>query len=418
MDKGRLLDSWKEISAYLGRGVRTCRRWERDLGLPVHRLDGSTKARVFAYASELDDWRARKQSSGGAKEGSSHRPGPMAGRKKLFVPALAVGTVLFAALALMTFLPRKTPAPPAKIENSIAVISFRNQTGDKTYDYLCQRAIPDLLITNLENAGYLYIATWERMTDLLKQMGKRDLRFIDSDLGFELCRREGISYLVSGSLTKAGETFVLDIKLLDAEKKKLLKAHQTRGSGEDSILSTQIDELSRDILGSVGIPEQKIEAVRLVIGDVTTSSLEAYSSYLEGEDFFFKFKFPEARASFEKALRIDPSFASAYRSLASVYTHLKDYKARAEAFAKAKQFSGTATRKEKLYIEAQAALYQGDVKAYIHGLEDIVNKYPKDKEAHAMLGTYISYNAPKGMKDLARATKEFERVLELDPEFR
>ena len=35
---GDRLDSWKEIAAYLGRGVRTVQRWEREEGLPVHRL--------------------------------------------------------------------------------------------------------------------------------------------------------------------------------------------------------------------------------------------------------------------------------------------------------------------------------------------------------------------------------------------
>lgn len=43
-----VLDSWKEIAAYLGRSEKTCRRLEKDLGLPVHRLEDSPKARVFA----------------------------------------------------------------------------------------------------------------------------------------------------------------------------------------------------------------------------------------------------------------------------------------------------------------------------------------------------------------------------------
>jgi hypothetical protein len=34
----RRLDSWKEIAAYLGRSIRTVQRWEREEGLPVHRL--------------------------------------------------------------------------------------------------------------------------------------------------------------------------------------------------------------------------------------------------------------------------------------------------------------------------------------------------------------------------------------------
>ena len=32
------LNGWKEIAAFLGKGVRTVQRWEREQGLPVHRL--------------------------------------------------------------------------------------------------------------------------------------------------------------------------------------------------------------------------------------------------------------------------------------------------------------------------------------------------------------------------------------------
>ena len=49
------LDSWKEIAAYLKRGVRTVQRWERVAGLPVRRL-GSGHGAVYAFKSELDGW--------------------------------------------------------------------------------------------------------------------------------------------------------------------------------------------------------------------------------------------------------------------------------------------------------------------------------------------------------------------------
>jgi hypothetical protein len=42
------LDSWKEIAAYLKRGVRTVQRWERTSGLPVHRLELDRQGSVFA----------------------------------------------------------------------------------------------------------------------------------------------------------------------------------------------------------------------------------------------------------------------------------------------------------------------------------------------------------------------------------
>jgi hypothetical protein len=51
-----ILNSWKEIAAYLGRGVRTVQRWERDLGLPVRRPRRKDRSTVLAFAEELDAW--------------------------------------------------------------------------------------------------------------------------------------------------------------------------------------------------------------------------------------------------------------------------------------------------------------------------------------------------------------------------
>ena len=53
---GDRLDSWKEIAAYLKRGARTVQRWEREEGLPVHRLVHDKLGSVYAYRPELDAW--------------------------------------------------------------------------------------------------------------------------------------------------------------------------------------------------------------------------------------------------------------------------------------------------------------------------------------------------------------------------
>ena len=50
------LDSWKEIASYLKRGIRTVQRWERDEGLPVHRLDHAKRGSVYASRRELTAW--------------------------------------------------------------------------------------------------------------------------------------------------------------------------------------------------------------------------------------------------------------------------------------------------------------------------------------------------------------------------
>ncbi|HMA54399.1 MAG TPA: VCBS repeat-containing protein, partial [Acidobacteriota bacterium] len=58
--KENILTSWKEIAAYLDRDVRTCVRWEQRYGLPVHRLERDSKAKVFAYKDQIDEWLAKR----------------------------------------------------------------------------------------------------------------------------------------------------------------------------------------------------------------------------------------------------------------------------------------------------------------------------------------------------------------------
>lgn len=50
------LDSWKEIAAYLGRDVRTLRRWEEERHLPIHRVPGGGRRAVFAFRGEIQSW--------------------------------------------------------------------------------------------------------------------------------------------------------------------------------------------------------------------------------------------------------------------------------------------------------------------------------------------------------------------------
>ena len=68
-----ILNSWKEISAYLGRGVRTVQRWERDFGLPVRRPAGHLKSSVVALRTDIDQWVAnRSQREAAPSQGEGH----------------------------------------------------------------------------------------------------------------------------------------------------------------------------------------------------------------------------------------------------------------------------------------------------------------------------------------------------------
>lgn len=70
----RVLNSWKEIAQYLGRGVRTVQRWEQFLGLPVRRPHGRSRSAVIAIPEELDAWlrKAHRNGESGLPSPSRH----------------------------------------------------------------------------------------------------------------------------------------------------------------------------------------------------------------------------------------------------------------------------------------------------------------------------------------------------------
>jgi hypothetical protein len=61
MQDRKVLHSWKDISNYTGRGIRTLQRYEVDSGFPVHRPAGKSRSAVLAFSDELDAWLNKPQ---------------------------------------------------------------------------------------------------------------------------------------------------------------------------------------------------------------------------------------------------------------------------------------------------------------------------------------------------------------------
>jgi Flp pilus assembly protein TadD len=109
--EARRLDSWKEIASFFDRDERTVKRWEKEKGLPVHRMPENTGARVFAFTDELSRWMNNPESNlkplrepGPAEqteasiESSATSP-PRSGTQWLYIAAVVAALVGIALLA-------------------------------------------------------------------------------------------------------------------------------------------------------------------------------------------------------------------------------------------------------------------------------------------------------------------------------
>ena len=89
---GDRLDSWKEISAYLKKDLRTARRWEKKEGLPVHRHIHDRASTVYAFKSEIEEWRALRKPELHEKDedGESSGAVPTLAQSQVLEPACPV----------------------------------------------------------------------------------------------------------------------------------------------------------------------------------------------------------------------------------------------------------------------------------------------------------------------------------------
>ena len=366
----------------------------------------------YQHADELlaDLRRFRRQSEPSIKLPTGPPPTRPAGPRYIRPLAIAGGLVVILAVAFLVVRPQLEGDLLAANPVPVAVISFVNQTGDHSYDYL-QDAIPNLLITNLEQSKYLRVATWERLHDLLEQMGQKNLSVIDRDLGFELCRRDGINAIVLGSYVKAGNVFATDVKVLDVRTKEILKSANSRGEGIESILKSQIDELSREISRGVGLTQRSIDATPLLIQEHSTSSMEAYNYYLRGTIDLSKYYWADALRFLQKSVSIDSNFAAAYLSMGIAHRDLGNTAAAIKAIEKAKSLASRTTRKESLEIEGfYATVVERNLEKGLRVAQTMIEQYPKEKKGYYYRGICLFIS-----KANAEAIKAFKNVLELDP---
>jgi hypothetical protein len=131
-EDNNLLTSWKEIAVYLGRDVRTCLRWEKNFGLPIHRLyPASEKSRVFAYRDELSEWLHQSRTSRPHSHGIYSQPF----RRLLFLSVLFSGIGATALLFFLFVWPGRGPKEPANFTIKGSALAILDDAGKILWRY-------------------------------------------------------------------------------------------------------------------------------------------------------------------------------------------------------------------------------------------------------------------------------------------
>lgn len=139
LQKARL-NSWKEIADYLDRDKRTVIRWEKEKGLPAHRVPGGKRHAVFAYTEEIDNWLSGSLSPAGRPLLSQTAPFENQ-RRGLFGRNFLSAKTVFLAMASLLFLVaislvlRDSTIRLARISTADNKLVAWNETGKPQWVY-------------------------------------------------------------------------------------------------------------------------------------------------------------------------------------------------------------------------------------------------------------------------------------------
>ncbi len=142
---------------------------------------------------------------------------------------------------------------------------------------------------------------------------------------------------------------------------------------------------------------------------VTTSSAEAKTEFLKGRDNAEKLLITDSVAHFQKAVSLDPGFASAELSLANSAPTGKDF---FEHLKKAVSLADKASNGEKLLILATEAGANNNPAKQKEYLDALVAAYPTDERAHFNLGGYYF-----GQQQFPEAIEQYKKATELEPSY-
>jgi serine/threonine protein kinase/Tfp pilus assembly protein PilF len=316
----------------------------------------------------------------------------------LFVLVLAVS---FAAL--YAYKKHRRNALPDS--DTILLTDFVNQTSDPVFDLTLKQG----LAVQLEQSPRLDIFPEERVRASLRLMRRSPDEAVTSQVGREICQREGLKAFVTGIIAQLGRSYVITLEAIGSQTGEPLARVQAEAAGKEKVLHA-LSVAAADLRQKLGESVRSIRKLDALLEN-TTGSLEALQAYSIGEATRRKGEFLGAIPFFRRAVELDPDFGFGYAQLAFAYRNTRQPGLAAENAAKAYALRDRTSERERLEVVAQYyELVTGEFEKRLDVCKVYEGIYPRDPLPHQNLA--VTY-ALIGRYD--EAVEESRKAISLDP---
>jgi serine/threonine protein kinase/tetratricopeptide (TPR) repeat protein len=321
-------------------------------------------------------------------------------RKKLFIPALVVVFTIIAIIIWQWILKSTKPSLPTSDRPSVAIMYFKNNTGDQNLDFL-SKTLPALMTIDLIQSKHLYVLPNDRLIQIMNRLELKEIGDYSRDVLEKVADWGVVEHIIQGGYFKAGDDFRISLQIQKTGSWEIIGGETL--SGQLDLHTRMVDELTPKIKSYFNLTAQEISGdIDFDIGKITTELPEAFAYFNEGIKHFGKSDWTATIESFRKALEIDPQFAMAHSFLGWTYSFRGRYTEAREHIEKALGATERLTDKERFFVEAiyYGLLEQKYGKAE-ESLKKILELYPEDWLANYMLGyLYLGLEEWEKARDL------------------
>jgi serine/threonine protein kinase/tetratricopeptide (TPR) repeat protein len=320
----------------------------------------------------------------------------------------AIAVVVLATLFITVVLGiRHRSRHPAALspQDWVLVGDIDNRASDPVFDL----TIHELLVTGLEQSQYFNVFPPSRIAEILRRMRRSNSVHIDEATGREICLREGLQALVTGSISRMGSSYVVVVRAVRPSGEKLVSIEKVATSVEE--VPRALDAMAKSLRTILGESRGLVEKTSLPLAQVTSSSLEAVQYFSIGKQRLYAGSPQQAISLLDKALELDGEFAMAHEYLGVAYQHLGDPVRARKHLYDATRLLEQVSEGEKRKILGDYFLLIRDYDRAIAEFQVLAQLHPQDDAAHLNIGQcYLA------KFDFAQALAETKEAVRLNPQ--
>jgi eukaryotic-like serine/threonine-protein kinase len=328
------------------------------------------------------------------------------------VAAIALAAALLAAAPLVRdriLLRREATAPVETRQVSLAILPFRNASGDASLDWL-SASMSEMVRTEVGASTHLRAVSSDRLYQILHDLKIAPDAAFDPPTLKRLAVFSNSQAIVWGQYVKFGNEIRFDATLQNVSTGRAVPLKAT--AVNEAALLEAVSQLAKAVREGLALAPDVIKQLQASAFKPSSRSIQALRYYNEGVVLLRQGNPSEALKKFETATAEDADFALAYSKLAQTYASL-GHDDDADRFSRrAAELSEALPAREKYLIQAIHARILNNTKEAVAAYENLAKVAPDDLEVQFDLAAL--YDATGRFNE---ARDRYAMILERDPNY-